>query len=345
MKTTSQTPSASGRPGRSLASTLTDLYRSRGLLLGLLSVAVGIILIVAAPDDTITVTPGPGGQLVVGGQRGFLSRLQLADVGAAIFQAGLTITLFQVLLNQVAEDRFVEQVREALSERERAVQHAVVGSLAAGERLRDLKLAPDELDRFQFGYRTNNVKKTRFAFRIARWQDEYDKYLRDPASGAVWRLPSSGEFDEEWASGFTLHSLTFSGRPVGFQRNDAEREYVGAVPVDEFEDRSDVFVQYSFTAKVLADGNLLSFEVPRPTFSATYSVSIAVDDIERIRALDYFGSTRPASVEYSPSLEATRFVGVSVDDWILPKAGMVVIWKRRGGALPAAAGTPPPRLP
>lgn len=111
--------------------------------------------------------------------------------------------------------------------------------------------------------------------------------------------------------------------------NEAEREFFVHVPVDEFEDAESIRVQYSFMAKVRADGNLLSFEVPRPTFGANYSVSLGVNDIESIRALDYFGATRPASIDYSPGLATTRVVSVSIDDWILPKAGMVLVWKRR----------------
>ena len=55
------------------------------------------------------------------------------------------------------------------------------------------------------------------------------------------------------------------------------------------------------------------------------------------RAPDYFGLTRPSSIEYAASLERTRFVAISVDDWILPKAGAVGVWKRR----PSDQGRPP----
>ncbi|MFV2018411.1 hypothetical protein [Micromonospora sp. LOL_023] len=379
------------RPGRSLAATLADLYRSRGMLLGLLAITLGIILILVSPAPGPSITTDAAGGITVTNPTGLLARLRLYDIGVALFQTGLVITVFQVLLNQIAEDRFVEQVRWTMREHEGSVRSAVAASLAASQSLDGLNLAPAELDRvienaarlrtgspelgaviarklrtgvfesrelwrnlvvraeiyrvdsatssgrkfdyydvyFQFGYHTTNVSRTRFAFKVARWQDEYDRFLRAEEMGAVWRLPSTGEFDDDWSAGFELLAVNFGGQSVEFQRNDAEREYVAHAPVDDFADRSDVFVQYSFNAKVLADGNLLSFEVPKPTFAATYSVSVAVDDVERVRALDFFGSTRPASVEYAPSLQTTRFVGVSVDDWILPKAGMVVVWKRR----------------
>lgn len=363
--------------------------------------AIGLVLILITPAANTAIRTDPSGQVVISSSNALLNRLHVYDVGVALFQAGLTITIFQVLLNQIADDRFVEQVRDTLSEQETTIQRAVAESMSVGAHLELLKLAPAELDRvienaarlrtgsaelgsvisrklrtgvfeseeiwrnlvvradiialersgsngkahdyfdvyFQFGYHTTNVKRTRFAIKVARWQDEYDKLLRARDFGAVWRLPSTAEYDDDWANGFSLGSLTFGGQVVPFQLNEAEREYVAHIPADEFEGRPDVFVQYSFNAKILADGNLLSFEVPKPTFAATYSIGVAVEDIERIRALDYFGSTRPASIEYAPSLQSTRVIGISVDDWILPKAGVVVVWKRRvPPAMPTSAG-------
>ena len=348
-------------------------------------------MILLPPSPVQTVTAGPNGTFFISTAHSIWATLRVYDVGVAVFQAGLTITIFQVLLNQIAEERFVEMVRVTLKQQESQVRAAVAQSLAAGSRLEELQLAPDELDRvienaarlrsgspelgnviarklrsnvfesderwhnlvvraeifgldkasdsgrqfdyydvfFQFGYHTNDVKRTRFTFKVGGWQDNYDRLLRARDLGVVWRLPSTGEFDNDWNEAFTLLSVNFGGQAVTFQKNDAELEYVAFPPADEFADRSDVFVQYSFNAKVLADGNLLSFEVPKPTFSATYSISVSVPDIARIRALDYFGLTRPASIEYAPSLQETRFIAISVDDWILPKAGAVVVWKRK----------------
>lgn len=384
-------PNGSGASrGRSLAGTLGDLYRSRGLLLGLVTTLVGFLLVVLSPPNTAQVAV-EGGRLVLGADPESLwTRLRLTDVGVAVFQVGITLTIFQVLLNQIAEDRFVENVRQVIDEQRDDVTHAVVQALAAGRHIADLRLSAAELDQvienasrlrsgnaelgkviarklrtgvfesneiwrglvvraeildleraadhgrehdyynvyFQFGYHTTNVRRSRFAFRVLRFGD-YDEALRAEDVGAVWRLPSTGEFDASWADGFTLNGASFGGRAVRFARSDVEQEFVGHIPVEEFEDSTSIWIQYSFTAKVLADGNLLSFEVPKPTFGATYSVSVAVPDIERIRALDYFGATKPASIDYAPSLHQTRVVSIGIDDWILPKAGVVVVWKRR----------------
>ncbi|QDN77360.1 hypothetical protein FNV64_18735 [Streptomyces sp. S1A1-7] len=377
---------------RTLGGALTDLYRSRGLLLGLLAVAVGIILMITMPQETVYIVRDAHGQYVINKSADTLqSRLHLFDIGNAIFQTGLVIVLFQVLLNQIADDRFVEQVRSVMDTERELVREAVVRSMAVGRHINSLELSPAELDRviesavrlrsgsselgsvvarklrlgvfdseeiwhnlvvraeileleratpggrehdyygvyFQFGYHTNNTRRTRFSFKVATWGEEYDRTLRAHDLGGVWRLPSSGEFDTDWADGFSLTSVSFAGRSVPVGVNEAEREFFVHVPVDEFEDAESIRVQYSFMAKVRADGNLLSFEVPRPTFGANYSVSLGVNDIESIRALDYFGATRPASIDYSPGLATTRVVSVSIDDWILPKAGMVLVWKRR----------------
>lgn len=384
-------PGPSPVPRRTLGGALTDLYRSRGLLLGLLAVAVGVILMITVPQETVYIVRDADGQYVINkGADSLQNRLHLFDIGNAIFQTGLVIVLFQVLMNQIADDRFVEQVRNALETEREMVREAVVRSMAAGRHIGSLELSPAELDRviesavhlrsgsselgsvvarklrlgvfdseeiwhnlvvraeilelerasvngrehdyyvvyFQFGYHTNNTRRTRFSFRVATWGEEYDRTLRAHDLGGVWRLPSSGEFDSNWRDGFTLTSVSFAGRSVPVGVNDAEREFFVHVPVDDFEDADSVRVQYSFVAKVRANGNLLSFEVPRPTFGASYSVSLGVNDIDSIRALDYFGATRPASIDYSPGLTTTRVVSVSIDDWILPKAGMVLVWKR-----------------
>lgn len=378
------------RPARSLVGTLGDLYRSRGLLLGLVATLAGFLLIVLAPSETAQVTV-EGGRLVVNdGAQSLWAKFRIGDIGAAVFQVGITLTIFQVLLNQIAEDRFVEHVRQILDEQQDDVTYAVVKSMAAGTRINDLRLSPAELDHvienasrlrsgdaelgkviarklrtgvfesneiwrnlvvraeileleratdhgrshdyynlyFQFAYYTTNVRRSRFAFRVLRFGD-YDEALRAEDVGAVWRLPSTGEFDDDtWNDAFTLNALSFGGRPVEFVRSDVEREFVGHIPTEDFEDTARIWVQYSFTAKILADGNLLSFEVPKPTFGATYSISIGAPDIQRIRALDYFGATKPASIDYTPDMDHTRVVSISVDDWILPKAGVVVVWKR-----------------
>lgn len=384
--------SATGRrrPARNLVGTLGDLYRSRGLLLGLIATLIGFLLIVLAPSEAAQVTVEGGRLVVEDGSQSLWARFRIADIGAAVFQVGITLTIFQVLLNQIAEDRFVEHVRQILDEQQDDVTHAVVKSMAAGTHIVDLRLSPAELDHvienasrlrsgdaelgkviarklrtgvfesseiwrnlvvrseilelqratdhgrehdyynlyFQFAYYTTNVRRSRFAFRVLRFGD-YDEALRAEDVGAVWRLPSTGEFDDDtWGDAFTLNALSFGGRPVEFVRSDVEREFVGHIPTEEFDDTTSIWVQYSFTAKVLADGNLLSFEVPKPTFGATYSISIGAPDIERLRALDYFGATKPASIDYAPDMNHTRVVSISIDDWILPKAGVVVVWKR-----------------
>jgi len=391
---TTTDPDHGERPRRNLTSALTDLYQSRGLLLGLLATAIGLVLTVITPPSETRLTQDATGAFVATVATNVFTRLHIDDIGAAMFQAGLTITLFQVLLNRIAEDRFAERVDLSLTDHEKRLELAVAKSLSASRSLEQLRLAPAELDQvivnavhlrtgnaelgavigrklragvfetsetwrnlvvradiseldaasasgrrydyydvyFQFGYHTTNTSKSRFALKVARWQDEYDKFLRDEELGAVWRLPSTGELDDDWNAGFSLLAVSYGGRKLAFQKNDVEREYLTHLPVEEFSDRDDVLVQYSFTAKVLADGNLMSFEVPRPTFAATYSITIRVDDIERVRAFDYFGVTRPASIEYAPSLDRARVISITVDDWILPKAGTVVVWKRGGPA-------------
>lgn len=384
----SATPPSLSR--RTLTGTLTDLYQSRGLLLGMLSTLIGLILILITPSAGTEIVQESPGKFAIKTTTSLFIRLHIDDIGVAIFQAGLTITLFQVLLNRIAEDRFAERVDLSLRDHESSMELAIAKSLVASRSLELLRLAPQELDQvivnavrlrtgnielgsvigrklrtgvfetsetwrnlvvradisslekaadsgknydyydvyYQFGYHTTNIKKSRFALKVARWQDEYDKFLREDELGAVWRLPSTGEYDDDWDNGFSLIGVTYGGRQLQSSKSDAEREYITYLPVDDFNDREEVLMQYSFNAKVLADGNLLSFEVPRPTFAATYSISISVSDIERVRAFDYFGLTRPASIEYSPSLSQTRVVSISVDDWILPKAGTVVVWKR-----------------
>jgi hypothetical protein len=376
---------------RTLTGVLGELYRSRGLLLGALAITLGMLLMLTAPSDVPLVTNDPDGRIRIEATTGVLDIFHLYDVGVALFQTGLVITIFQVLLNQIADDRFVEQVGQALESRERFVEMAVARSLAVGENLEHLHLSSAELDRvienasrlrsgseelgkvisrklrtgvfeskeiwrnlvvradivslesadetgrshdyysvyFQFGYHTTNTKRTRFTVAVARWQEEYDRVLRSPEFGAAWRLPSTGEFDDDWTAAFSLSQVAFAGRSVTFHRDDVDRGYVAHVPIEDFADRDETFVQFSFQALVLADGNLLSFEVPHPTYGATYSVSVGVDDIERIRGLDYFGLTRPASIDYVPDLQAPRILSVCVDDWILPRAGLVVVWKRR----------------
>ncbi|MDX6743812.1 hypothetical protein [Actinocorallia sp. A-T 12471] len=377
---------------RSLVGVLGDLYRSRGLLLGLVAALVGLVIMLLAPSSVVEVVTENGQLTISDGGKGFWAQIQLDDVGTAIFQVGITLVLFQVLLNQVAEDRFVENVRAVLGQQQSAVKLAVAQSLAAGEHVESLRLAPAELDLvienaarlrsgdpelgkviarklrtgvfesgetwrnlvvraeilelipagtdgrshdyyevyFHFSYYTTNVTRTRFSFRVAGWQGttSYDKALRSADLGAAWRLPSTGEFDHDWTNGFQPLNASFGGREVEFIRNETEQEFVCHIPADEFEDDSAILVQYSFSAKVLADGNLLSFEVPKPTFGATYSVNVAVPDIARIRALDYFGATRPASITYTPSLDTVRVVTIGVDDWVLPKAGAILVWTR-----------------
>ncbi|WP_202125043.1 hypothetical protein [Actinomadura physcomitrii] len=211
----------------------------------------------------------------------------IADVGVAIFQVGITLTLFQVLLlNQIAEDRFVEHARSVPDEQQEDVKLAVAQSMAESEKVETLRLSPKELDhvietasRLRSGNLLRGVLPVRLlhdqraqdAFRLPCRQMEgrVRRGVEGAGHGRGLAAPLTGEFDD-WSNGFTFIDATFGGQPV------------------------------SFSAKVLANGNLLSFEVPKPTFGATYSISVAVPGIERIRALDYFGAPRPASISYAP---------------------------------------------
>ena len=96
------------RPRRSLVGTLGDLYRSRGLLLGLLATAIGIVLIVLSPTANPTIVTGSDGQLVVTEVSNLWTKLRIYDIGVAVFRTGLIISIFQVMLNQIADDRFIE---------------------------------------------------------------------------------------------------------------------------------------------------------------------------------------------------------------------------------------------
>jgi hypothetical protein len=107
-----------GKPRRNLTSALTDLYQSRGLLLGLLATTIGLVLIVLTPPTVTQISQDAAGRFVVSTAANLFTRLHIDDIGVAVFQAGLTITLFQVLLNRIAEDRFAERVELSLTDHE-----------------------------------------------------------------------------------------------------------------------------------------------------------------------------------------------------------------------------------
>jgi hypothetical protein len=173
-------------------------------------------------------------------------------------------------------------------------------------------------------------------FRVATSREEYKAAIRTGSVDFVWAVPPGLPQALNWQDAFGVSHVLVDDQE--FQVHvDTATQVITASPPAGFAPRSHCVVEYEVWALMRLDGHVITFEVPRPCRNAWYSLNAGSVPISRVRALDFFSSTRRAAIVYTPSEDHPTGVVVEMKDWLFPKAGVIFVWEAKA---PAVARSP-----
>jgi hypothetical protein len=158
-------------------------------------------------------------------------------------------------------------------------------------------------------------------------RDEYEALLRDPETTEVWRVRASDGISAADATSFTLTSVDLDGQPQTFRRLERKSAQVFTCRLPVSLGASDQHhLAYEYDVTVPRAKHCLYFDFGRPTFGL--SVDVEGDaTVEGLQLLDFLGDTAGVRHSYRRDPSGGTEASVAEDGWVLPRAGVVVVWR------------------
>lgn len=171
---------------------------------------------------------------------------------------------------------------------------------------------------------TPHVDSLRFA--CVASNDDYETLLRDPETAEVWRTRSADGIDAADESAFVLTGVELDGEPQPFRRSTRKGWQVYTCRLGKAETgHASRHLAYSFDVLVPRSKHCVYFDFGRPTKGLTIEVEHD-DSVDELQLLDFIG--KPADLRRARHHGAADGdCSVATDDWIVPRAGAVAVWK------------------
>lgn len=163
-------------------------------------------------------------------------------------------------------------------------------------------------------------------FRVATSRKDYKAAIRAGSVDFVWAVPPGLPPAWDWQQAFGVSQVVVDDHEFELH-TDTTTQITTATPPAGFLPGPQSVVEYEVWSIMRLDGHVITFEVPRPCRNAWYSLNAGAVPISRVRAIDFFSSTRRASIEYTPSDDHPTGVVVEMKDWLFPKAGVIFVWE------------------
>jgi hypothetical protein len=160
--------------------------------------------------------------------------------------------------------------------------------------------------------------------------EDYAAQLRDPETTEVWRVaPDIDMGSAASVDGFAVLDVALDGQPQSLKRT-ARRgvttytSHLDVVAVDAMTHH----LSYSYQVLVPRDRHSLFFDFGRPTQGLTFELDVAADaGIEIVQVLDFLGTPEEVRRARRTSDAGGGQYSVACDGWVLPKAGVVAVWR------------------
>jgi hypothetical protein len=168
----------------------------------------------------------------------------------------------------------------------------------------------------------------RFSFVTAA--DEYAALLRDPETTEVWRVSDPAHLTSANTVGaFHVTDVALDGQPHEVRRSGRRGLRTYACQLDEPVDESGPhFLSYSYEVLVPRNKHSLFFDFGRPTRGLAFDLEVEPQaGVELVQVLDFLGTPEEIRRARRSSEAGGDYYSVACDGWVLPKAGVVAIWR------------------
>lgn len=91
-----------------------------------------------------------------------------------------------------------------------------------------------------------------------------------------------------------------------------------------------VTVHYRYWLKLQKRGHLFSVNMAHPSKKVSIEFDYAKTDIHYVNAMSFFVSGRSPVITYAPERGRHHRIGIELDDWALPRGGVIFVWVLNG---------------
>ena len=85
-------------------------------------------------------------------------------------------------------------------------------------------------------------------------------------------------------------------------------------------------MSFTYRSRLRRDGHMVHFDVDRPVKGFSLDISYQDAGISRIKLVDYLSSTHSTRVAELPDITGDTSYHVGYDGWMLPRAGVTLVW-------------------
>ena len=89
---------------------------------------------------------------------------------------------------------------------------------------------------------------------------------------------------------------------------------------------NDVLISYTYSTMLESTAHVYEYVVPFPTRGMRVNFNYDSVDIGRVNVFDFFCTIKKPAVRYPNMNDAVKTIEVSLDDWVLPKSGVLFGW-------------------
>ena len=166
-------------------------------------------------------------------------------------------------------------------------------------------------------------------FSCVTGQEEYAASLRDPETTEVWRVSPTADLDAASPSVFTVTSVAFDGQPLELRRTTRRGSQAVTCRLGEgHSDGAEHHLAYSYEVLVPRDRHSLFFDFGRPTQGLAFELDVdAAAKLSVVQLLDFLGTSAEIRRSRHHDEDGSSQYSFACDGWVLPKAGVTLIWK------------------
>lgn len=349
-----------------MSSPLQRLYRSKFILLAVVSAFAGVVLMFLAR--------WAGEQA----GDGWLKGLPINDVGLLLFGTGLFGVLFQYVGHRDSEEENIRRIQNVIADdfaskpdglvrmvssetRERIIQNCLGMQLGdtqlahdlyqdirqqvitAAERWHDVRVAislspwPDGPGSGRGSMFVATIRRSYrvvpsspvMRFACVSDPDEYRELVRDPTSNVVWYFePLAGLLDASSPGVFELTELAIDGTQQRIRRMKRAGATVFTVDVwgDEQDWPREVTVEYTYRVLVQRITHLIELGVGKPCKGLDIQLWYGDCGIRYMNVVDLIASAQEPRITRSSASDPKPMVQVTFDGWVFPKSGVAFVW-------------------
>lgn len=159
-------------------------------------------------------------------------------------------------------------------------------------------------------------------------RDEFNELVTDIPSTSTWFMRARPGMDASSRECYELLSFTVDGESRNIRRTGRKtgQTYSATIGDDIVTAGKPVRIRHVYRTVTSQAGHSLFFELPQPSRGLSFRLDYTDTEISNLVITELLPTVTRPRIERSPAGVPGKVVSVEVPGWLLPKAGLAVVW-------------------